>query len=108
MYPSDFRLWDPHPCRADDPKIYTYGGEEYYMPFEMTICSREGFSWFYSNIYEQKPPLDVQDTVEKCRVCMQAGNVVVINMPPDTRGLLVESDIQHLLEISRSLGLARI
>lgn len=108
MYPSDFRLWDPNPCRADDPKIYTYGGQEYYLPFEMTICSREGFSWFYSNIYEQKPMLDVQDTIEKCRVCMQAGNVVVINMPPNTRGLLVEADIQHLLEISRGLGLARI
>lgn len=108
MYPSDFRLWDPHCCRADDPKIYTYGGNEYYMPFEMTICSREGFSWFNSNIYEQKPLLDIEDTVEKCRTCMEADNMVVINMPPNVHGLLSENDVEHLLEISRRLGIARI
>lgn len=27
MFPSDFRLWDPHMCREDDPKIYTFNGE---------------------------------------------------------------------------------
>lgn len=107
MYPSDFRLWDPNMCREDDPKIYTFGGEEYYLPFEMTICSREGFSWFYSNIYEQKPLMDVEDTAEKCRILFGQQNLAVINMPPDIHGRLVQADVDHLLEIADRLGIRR-
>ena len=107
MFPSDFRLWDPHMCRKDDPKIYTFQGEKYYMPFEMTICSREGFSWFYSNIYEDKPFLDVDDTVKKCKIIFETQNIVVINVPPNTEGKLVQGDIDHLMEISRKLGINR-
>lgn len=106
-FPSDFRLWDPYPCRKDDPKLYTHGGEVYYMPFEMTICSREGFSWFYSNIYEEKPLLDVDETVEKVRLIFESNNMAVINMPPNTEGHLCETDVEHLMEISRKLGVAR-
>lgn len=107
MFPSDFRLWDPYMCRADDPKIYTFAGQQYYLPFEMTICSREGFSWFYSNIYEQKPYLDVDQVVQNCQTLFQQGNLAVINMPPNTHGRLVEGDINHLMEISQRLGLRR-
>lgn len=107
MYPSDFRLWDPYMCREDDPKIYTYGGQEYYLPFEMTICSREEFSWFYSNIYDRKPLMDVQTVVKNCETLFRQGNLAVINMPPDTHGRLVEADVAHLLEIAERLGIRR-
>ncbi len=107
MYPSDFRLWDPHMCREDDPKIYTYTGKAYYMPFELTICSREGFSWFYSNIYEEKKMLDVDETVNKLRTVFNIDNIAVINMPPNTEGRLCEMDIKHLFEISEKLGIRR-
>lgn len=108
MFPSDFRLWDPHPCRADDPKLYTFGGQTYYLPFEMTICSREDFSWFYSNIYEQKPLMNVEKVVQNCRTAFKAGNIVVINLPPNTEGKLVADDIAHLMEISGALGCRRV
>ena len=108
MFPSDFRLWDPHMCRADDPKIYTFGGQEYYMPFEMTICSRDGFSWFYSNIYEKKPLMNVDEVVRNCETLFAQGNLVVINMPPDVHGRLVEGDVANLMEIARRLGRARV
>lgn len=107
-FPSDFRLWDPHPCRVDDPKLFMHEGELYYMPFEMTICSREGFSWFYSNIYEQKPVLDVKETVEKIKTAFAAKNVVVINMPPNIHGKLVEGDVKHLMDIGKELGILRV
>lgn len=107
MFPSDFRLWDPNMCANPDPKIYTYQNNKYYLPFELTICSREGFSWFYSNIYDEKPLLDVEDTVEKCKTIFETNNMVVINMPPDTNGKLVEADVKHLFEISEKLGLKR-
>ena len=107
MFPSDFRLWDPHMCACPDPKLYTYQNNTYYLPFEMTICSRQGFSWFYSNIYEKMPFLDVKDTVEKCRIAFAARNMVVINLPPDTDGRLVQSDIDHLMQIADGLGTRR-
>ncbi len=108
MFPSDFRLWDPHMCKKNDPKIYTFENEKYYLPFEMTICTREGFSWFYSNIYEKKPCLDIAETVENCKTIFENQNIAVINMPPNTQGKLVQGDIDHLMEISRRLGIARI
>ena len=108
MFPSDFRLWDPHMCRADDPKIYTFGGQEYYMPFEMTICSRDGFSWFYSNIYEKKPPMNVDEVVRNCETLFAQGNLAVINIPPDVHARLVEGDVANLMEIAGRLGPARV
>lgn len=107
MFPSDFRLWDPHMCRADDPKIYTYQGKQYYLPFELTICSREGFSWFYSNIYEEKPFLGVDETAEKIQTIFDTQNLAVINMPPDVTGHLVKGDVEHLMEIAEKLGIRR-
>jgi Alpha-L-fucosidase len=107
MFTSDFRLWDPYCCRADDPKIYTFEGENYYLPFEMTICSREGFSWFYSNIYEDKPYIPVDKVVADYKIAIEASNMVVINMPPNIEGKLVQGDIDHLMAVSRQLGINR-
>ena len=108
VFPSDFRLWDPHMCRADDPKLYTFGGEVYYMPFEMTICSRQGFSWFYSNHYDNEPFIDVAEIVANYRTLVAADNLLVINMPPDIHGRLVQADIDHLMAVSKQLGIARV
>ena len=107
MFPSDFRLWDPHPCREGDPKIYTFEGEKYYLPFEMTICSRKGFSWFYSNCYEETELMDIDETVQKCRLAFEENNIAVINLPPNTQGRLVEGDIVHLMEIAECLKTRR-
>ncbi|MEG1441237.1 MAG: alpha-L-fucosidase, partial [Oscillospiraceae bacterium] len=107
MFPSDFRLWDPNMCNNPDPKIYTYQSNKYYLPFELTICSREGFSWFYSNIYEDKDFLDVDETAENCQTIFDTENIVVINMPPNINGQLVDADIEHLMKISDKLGMRR-
>ena len=107
-FPSDFRLWDSRMCREDDPKLYTLGGETYYLPFETALCSREGFSWFYSNIYERKPFLPAEETAAQCRALFAADNLAAINLPPDVNGRLVEGDVAHLMDIARRLGTARI
>lgn len=107
MFPSDFRLWDPYMCREDDPKIYIYAGKEYYLPFEMTICSRKGFSWFYSNIYEQKELMDAEEIAQNYRILTASGNLAVINMPPDTNGRLVQGDVENLMKVADLLGIRR-
>ena len=107
MFPSDFRLWDPYMCREDDPKIYTFNGKEYYLPFEMTICSRKEFSWLYSDTYERKPLMDAEEIVRNYRILEKAGNMMVINLPPDLNGKLVPGDVENLMHVSEALGLRR-
>lgn len=107
MFPSDFRLWDPHMCRADDPKVYTFNGKEYYMPFEYTICSRSSGNWFYSDTYERKPLMDVDKVAENCKTLFDAQNLAVINLPPNKDGRLVGGDIENLMKLSEKLGIRR-
>ena len=47
------------------------------------------------------------DADQWVRTAWQAGNPVVINLPPDVRGRLVQADVEHLLEIARRLGVRR-
>ncbi len=107
MFPSDFRLWDPHMCREDDPKIYTFGGKEYYLPFEMTICSRKEFSWFYCDGYEKKELMPADEVIHNFRILEKSSNVLLINLPPDKNGKLVQSDVDNLMKISDALGIRR-
>jgi alpha-L-fucosidase len=106
-FPADFRLWDPYICREDDPKIYTFNGEEYYLPFEATICSREGFSWFYSDTYESKPLMAAETIIKNYKQLSVQDNLLVINMPPNRQGRLVQSDINNLYIVANKLGIAR-
>ena len=107
MFPSDFRLWDPNMCREDDPKIYTFNGEKYYMPFEQTICSRKDFSWFYCDIYADKPMMDKEEIIRNYKILEKTNNLMVINLPPDKGGKLVDGDVKQLLEIADALGIRR-
>lgn len=107
MFPSDFRLWDPHICRIDDPKIYTFAGKEYYLPFEQTLCSRKEASWFYSSTYESKPLTDIDELVGNYRLLEASDNVMVLNLPPDINGRLVKGDVDNLMKMSRKLKINR-
>ena len=52
--------------------------------------------------------MDVEKVVQNCRAAFDAGNIVVINLPPNTEGKLVADDIAHLMEISGALGCRRV
>lgn len=106
-FPSDFRLWDPYLCKEDDPKLYTWEGEHYYMPFEQTICSRDGFSWFYCENYEDKPVMDPEYIAKSYRQITAQDNLMVVNLPPDIHGRLVQSDVDNILHVADLLGIRR-
>ena len=106
MFPSDFRLWDPQMCRQDDPKIFTFKGKKYYLPFEHTVCSRKEGKWFFSDEYEEKTTLmDVDDAVERIKIIRESSNSMVINLPPDKNGRLVKGDVENLYAISKKAGI---
>ncbi len=106
MFPSDFRLWDPHMCRSDDPKIYTFKGEKYYLPFEQTVCSRIN-RWFYSDTYENQPLQNPDEAAKNYRILEKEDNIMIINLPPDKSGMLVKSDVENLMLIADKLGIRR-
>lgn len=47
------------------------------------------------------------DADQWVRTAWQVGNPVVINLPPDVYGRLVQADADHLLEIAQRLGVRR-
>ena len=106
-FPSDFRLLDPFPCREDDPKLYTFEGRTYYMPYEMTVCMRDG-AWFNSNRYRQLAMTDYREFVKYYRLMEKTDNMLVINLPPNIQGKLDEEDIENLMKASCELGIARV
>ena len=107
MFPSDFRLWDPLMCRKDDPKIYTFNGEKYYLPFEQTICSRKKQSWFYSDKYEYKDLINSENIISNYKILKESNNLLVINLPPNKNGELVQGDIDNLLKVADALNIRR-
>lgn len=107
MFPSDFRLWDPHMCREDDPKIYTFNGKEYYLPFEMTVCSRKEGKWFYSDSYDSCTLMDCDEVIKNYKILTNNDNLLVINMPPKCDGRLVDADVTNLIKIAKGLNIYR-
>lgn len=107
MFPSDFRLLDPHMCKENDPKLFTFAGKTYYLPFEQTICSRKEGKWFYSDTYDECTLIDVEETAKNYEILKKNNNVMVINTPPNKDGKLVKADKENLMRIADRLGIRR-
>ena len=82
-----------------DPKIFTHGGENYYMPFESTICISN--AWFYNS---KDTTLKSVEELEKIyKVATAQDNIFILNCPPNTEGRLREADVKRLIELRKSL-----
>ncbi len=107
-FPSDFRLADPHftrPGANADPKVYKYEGNDYYLPFEATICINN--SWFWSskqNIAGVKSADDIKKGYEHMS---EQHNTLVLNLSPNPNGILNSFDVDGLYAGARALGIAR-
>ncbi|MBQ8423561.1 MAG: alpha-L-fucosidase [Coprobacter sp.] len=104
-FPMDFRLADPKIAHKKDCKQVVYKGESYYMPFEHTICLSKRWNWFQKNT-----PMEVRDLDELEELfywCTDNGNTLVVNVPPDERGLIRENEADAIIELGRRIGLKR-
>ncbi len=98
-FPSDFRMGDPYMPANPDPKLFSYNGHLYYMPWETTVCMSE--KWFYNT----------KDTVYKTadelyKIYKQAtaqDNILILDLPPDRSGKLREKDIQLVLALHKQI-----
>lgn len=72
------------------------------------FCSRKEFSWFYSDTYESKPLMNAQEIITNHRILERTNNVIVINLPPDKNGKLVDGDVENLMYVAKELGITRI
>ena len=100
-FPIDFRLCDPWVPKANDPKIFTYGGQSYYLPFETTLCLSKG--WFYHATDTHLKPL--KRMIKIYKTATANNNILVINCPPGKNGKLRDADIQRLMALKAQLKL---
>lgn len=100
-FPSDFRLGDPYLPEDDDPKLFTYSGNTYYMPWESTVCL--GRYWFYnSKDTEFKTAVEL---AKLYRQCTKNDNILILNCPPGPDGRLREHNVELLKELRKVLGI---
>ncbi|GAB1454691.1 hypothetical protein MASR2M47_47470 [Draconibacterium sp.] len=98
-FPSDFRLGDPYLPVKNDPKIFTHNGEEYYMPWESTVCISQ--RWFYNTTDTIFKPID--ELVELFKVATAQDNILILNCPPNREGKIRSKDIEILTELRERL-----
>ncbi|MBN2650760.1 MAG: alpha-L-fucosidase [Spirochaetales bacterium] len=100
-FPSDFRLGDPFLPEESDPKIFTFNNQNYYMPFETTICLSD--RWFYNST--DKGLKSVEELARLYKIATANDNILIINCPPGPSGLMREQDVQRLKELREYLKL---
>lgn len=100
-FPSDFRLGDPYLPVENDPKIFTHNGNEYYMPWESTVCISQ--RWFYNTTDTVFKPVD--ELVEMYKVATAQDNILILNCPPNREGEIRKRDIEILNQIKEQLKL---
>lgn len=103
FFPVDFRTKDPSLVRWDDPKIYSYQGKSYYLPFEHTICLSDRWNWFQKKSMIAARPLD--ELEQLFYWCTANDNVLLLNYPPDQTGQHRVNERQRLLELADRLGI---
>ena len=100
-FPSDFRLGDPTLPEFPDIKLFTGPDKKlYYLPFETTVCLNK--HWFWQpydkkiNTLEYLIPLYERSTAQN--------NVLILNSPPDRRGVMPNHNVIRLREMAEALG----
>lgn len=110
-FPTDFKTWDGKTIADyDEPKIFTYDEQNYYLPYEETVCVRNpfgGFSWFWDNSYNAGDLYPVEAVQQSLKKLNSRGNVFLLNMGIDKTGHMVEDDIATVYKAADSIGIAK-
>jgi alpha-L-fucosidase len=102
-FPSDFRLSDPLFAKTPDPKIFSHDGNSYYLPFEATTMLSGYSKWFYSTYDNYNR--SVSDLAAIYDSATAQNNILVLNAPPDRRGLVRDLERSTLFQLRDRVGL---
>lgn len=102
-FPSDFRLWDPFLPVADDPKIYTHQGREYYLPYECTQTVSVLGNWFAHP--EDSTVRELEELEEIFHGATANNNCLLLNVPPGTDGEQNPKAVERIRELASLLGI---
>jgi len=100
-FPSDFRLGDPMLPEFPDVKLFSGPDKKlYYLPFETTVCLNSHWFW---HPYD-KGLRSVQALLPLYERSTAQNNVLILNSPPNRKGLMDERNINRLQELAHALG----
>jgi alpha-L-fucosidase len=102
-FPSDFRLSDPLFAKTPDPKIFSHDGNSYFLAFEATTMLSGYSKWFY-NTYDNYNR-SVSDLAAIYESATAQNNILVLNAPPDRRGLVRDLERSTLFQLRDRVGL---
>ena len=103
FWPIDMRLKDPNMARWDDPQLYTRNSKLHRLPFEHTICISERWNWFQKN--KNLPVRELDELEQLFYWGTHNDNTLIINMPPDQRGMIREHEAQRVIALAERLGI---
>ena len=81
------------------PKWRTIEGKAYYIPGE--VCDPIGKEWFW---VEGDLPRSDQELAAQFEACRQRGVNLLLDVPPDRRGLIPETSITALQRLRKAVG----
>jgi alpha-L-fucosidase len=100
-FPTDFRLGDPDLPSNPDPKTFTHDGKQYYMPWETTICMSQ--RWFYHT--QDTTYKSIDELVKLYNRATAQDNILIINCPPNRKGVMRDKDAALLIELRKKLNI---
>jgi alpha-L-fucosidase len=100
-FPSDFRIGDPKLPANPDPKLFTYKGQTYYMPWESTVCMSG--KWFYNTKDTVYKSLDELEQLYK--IATAQDNILILNCPPNREGRIRDKDVELLIALRKRINL---
>jgi len=98
-FPSDFRLGDPMLPAKNDPKVFSFDGKDYYMPWESTVCISQ--KWFYNTT--DTTFKSIEELIELYKIATAQDNILILNCPPNREGEIRHKDIEILTELRKRL-----
>lgn len=101
-FPADFRLWDPFLPVKNDPKVYTYKGKKYYLPFECTQTISVLGNWFAHP--EDTTVRELEELEEIFHVATANDNCLLLNIPPNIYGDQNPTALQRINQLAVSHG----
>jgi len=88
------------PPDAGHNRMRSIEGKEYYLPGE--VCDPIGKEWFW---VKGDAPRPVADLAKQAKDCRARGVNFLLDVPPDTHGVIPEESVKALMQLKKEAGI---